>query len=164
MTTTIRGRVILNIVWIIIAVIFYWVSIPYANIRTLDPIGPHVFPQIMSIIIIICALGNLLVIPLSKRYKKKKKEQPQEQEEGVGIVRIIKIILVIATSGLYILIMPWAGYLISTILLIFALILIQGEIDLKQNILISCSFAIVLYLLFSKVLNILLPNSFLEII
>ena len=163
MATSVKGRIILNITWIIVAVTFYWISIPYAQVRTLDPIGPHVFPQIMSVIIILCALGNLLVIPLSRKAKKKK-EQPQGQEEGTGVASIIKIILVIATSGLYIIIMPWAGYLISTILLIFILIVIQGEIDLRKNILISCSFAIVLYLLFSKVLNILLPNSFLEII
>jgi hypothetical protein len=74
------------------------------------------------------------------------------------------MLLVLVVSGLYIWLMPAAGYLVATIFLIFLLIAVQGEVGLRVNILVSCGFALVLYLLFSKVLHILLPHGFLEFI
>lgn len=163
---TTRGRVILNIVWLTTGTIFYWTSLPYATAHTFDPIGPHVFPQLMSLTILICAIGNLVVLFFSNKNKiiDQEKVRKEELEESVDVKILIKILFVFIACVTYMFIMPLAGYLISTVLLIFATIGIQGGIELKKNILISFGFALLLYLVFSKVLHILLPNGFLEVI
>ena len=163
---TVRGRAILNIVWLTTATIFYWTSLPYATVHTLDPIGPHVFPQLMSLLISICAIGNLVVLFFSNKNKiiDQEKVKKEELEESIDVEILIKILFVIISCVIYMLIMPFAVYLISTVLLIFATIGIQGGIELKKNILISFAFALLLYLVFSKILHILLPNGFLEVI
>lgn len=163
MTGKILGRIILNIVWIVIAVVFYWVSIPYADAKTLDPVGPHVFPQIMSVVIILCAGGNLLMMLLAVLKPKAVDVDLKEGKgEGIDFVSIFKVVLVIAVSGAYIFIMQWAGYLISTIMLISSLMLIQGDVGLGKNLMISVSFSLFLYIVFLKFLNILLPAGVLE--
>lgn len=164
--TSTKGRVILNIIWLIVAIFFYGTSIPYATVRTLDPIGPHVFPQLMSLVIIICAIGNLVVLYISNKNRKieQEKARKEELEESVEIKTLNKILFSIIICLIYIIIIPYAGYLISTILLMFAMIGLQGGIELKNNILVSLGFALLLYLVFSRVLNIFLPNGFLKII
>jgi len=157
MTITNKSKAVLNILWILAAAAFYWTSIPYSEARTFDPIGPHVFPQIMSGVIILCSLGNLLVI---YRHSKTGTDTPETFHPGDAL----RMLLVLVVSGLYIWLMPAAGYLVVTIFLIFLLIAVQGEVGLRVNILVSCGFALVLYLLFSKVLHILLPHGFLEFI
>ena len=163
LTGKILGRGILNITWMILAGVIYWVSIPYANVKSLDPVGPHVFPQIMSIVIVACAAGNLLMMFLAALKPKLVDVDLKEGEgEGIDFVSILKVIMVIAVSGIYIFIIHWAGYLISTVLLISSLMLIQGGIELKKNLLISFGFSLLLYVVFLKFLNILLPPGLLE--
>ncbi len=159
MTITVKCKVVLNILWILIAAGFWWTSIPYSEARTFDPIGPHIFPQLMSGVIILCSLGNLVVL-----YRHSKPGVAETAPETFEPSNALKMILVLVVSGLYIWLMPLTGYLIATICLLFLLIAVQGEVGLKVNILVSCGFALVLYLLFSKVLHILLPHGFLEFI
>ena len=159
MTISIKSKVVLNILWILIAAGFWWTSIPYSEARTFDPIGPHIFPQLMAGVIILCSLGNLVVL-----YRHSRPGMPEETPETFEPVNALKMILVLVASGLYIWLMPLTGYLIATMCMLFLLIVIQGDVSLKMNILVSCGFALVLYLLFSKVLHILLPHGFLEFI
>ncbi|MBL3539693.1 tripartite tricarboxylate transporter TctB family protein [Aminivibrio sp.] len=159
MTITVKSKVVLNILWILIAVGFWWTSVPYSEARTFDPIGPHIFPQIMSGVIILCSLGNLAVL-----YRHSRQGIGEAAPETFEPANALKMFLVLVVSGLYIWLMPLAGYLIATIFLLFLVIAIQGEVSLKMNILVSCGFALVLYLIFFKVLHILLPHGFLEFI
>gem|GEM_PF-1297845 len=160
MTITIKSRVILNILWIVIAGAFYWVSMPYSEARTFDPIGPHVFPQLMSTVIILCSLGNLFML-FRESGKQGADARAGEEFEPLNFV---KVLLVLAAAALYIWIMPMAGYFLGTAFLLFLVIQIQGNIGIKINFLVSCGFALMLYLLFAKVLHILLPHGFLEFI
>jgi len=165
-TKKLLGRVVLNLAWITIATVFYWIAVPYASVRTFDPVGPHVFPQIVSVIIIVCAVGNLFIIFLST-----KKDKPlvvdikeAQQIEGTDFRNLMKVVLIVILSGIYIVILNWIGYLLSTILLIFFLVLIQGGIKLSKNLMISCGFSLFLYIVFSRILNILLPEGLLGFI
>jgi len=154
-----KSEIILNIIWIIIALSLFSIAIPYADMETLDPIGPHVFPQLMSILILICAAINLISIILTKETIIQKNKKVH-----IDTKNIVKLVLIISMGGLYILFMPWLGYLISTILLMFCLIVVQSGIKIWVNIYISISFSAILYLVFSMILNILLPHGFLKII
>lgn len=160
MTISIKSRVILNILWIVIAGIFYWVSLSYTEARTFDPVGPHVFPQLMSTVIVICSLANIFLL-----FRKAARQGTnQTTYEKVDTKNLLKVFFVMAAGALYIWIMPLAGYILGTALLIFLVIQIQGDIELKTNFLVSSGFAILLYLLFAKLLNILLPHGFLGFI
>lgn len=158
MRREIRSNVILNIVWIALASVLYLIAIPYGKVKSLDPIGPNVFPQIISAVVVICAIANLITIYWNRN--KDKTSKAGEETSNVSASYFMEVLAVIATSGLYIIVMPRVGYLISTVVLVFLLILIQKGIELKKNLLISCAFSLILYLLFSKVLNILLPQGF----
>jgi hypothetical protein len=119
----------------------------------------------MSVVIIVCAGGNLLMMLLAALKPKAVDVDLEEGKgEGIDFVSIFKVVLVIAVSAAYILIMQWAGYLISTILLISSLMLIQGDVGFGKNLMISFGFSLFLYIVFLKFLNILLPAGVLEYI
>ncbi|MDI9390764.1 MAG: tripartite tricarboxylate transporter TctB family protein [Synergistota bacterium] len=160
----VMGEIILNIVWVIIAAVFYWLAIPYASVRTFDPLGPHVFPQIVSVVIIVCAVVNLFMIFLRMREDRSITVDAKgvQQAEGSDFQNFLKVALIVLISGVYILILNWIGYLLSTILLVFLLILIQGGTGFSKNLAVSCGFSLVLYILFSRVLKIILPESLLK--
>lgn len=152
-----KSEIILNVIWVVFAASVYIITIPYADIKTLDPIGPHVFPQLMSNIILICATINIILILL-------KRETSIQKDKKVKIKIIIKLVLIIIAGGLYIYIMPWLGYFLSTALLMICLIGIQGGIKPWLNVSVSMGFSMFLYLVFSRILSVLLPHSFLKFI
>ncbi len=110
-TKKLLGRVVLNLAWIIVATVFYWVAIPYASVRTFDPVGPHVFPQIVSVVIMVCAIGNLLMMFLTMKQNKCISTDAKgiKQTEGTDFKNLLKVVLVILVSGIYILILNWLG-------------------------------------------------------
>lgn len=150
-----KGEIILNTIWLIFAASVYIITIPYADIKTLDPIGPHVFPKLMSVVILICATINLISAIL-------KRETSIQKDKKIKIKIIIKLVLIIISGGLYIYIMPWLGYFLSTALLMICLIEIQGGIKLWLNVSVGTGFSMFLYLVFSKILSVLLPHGFLK--
>jgi putative tricarboxylic transport membrane protein len=152
-----KGEIILNTIWVIFSASLFVIAIPYADIKTLDPIGPHVFPKLMSVVIFICAIINLISVIL-------KRETGIQQDKKINIKNIIQLVLVIIAGGFYIVIVPWLGYFFSTALLMIGLIEIQKEVKLWLNIFVSVSFSMFLYLVFSMILNILLPHGFLKFI
>lgn len=152
-----KGEIILNVIWVIFAASVYIITIPYADIKTLDPIGPHVFPKLLSTVILICATINLILSLL-------KRETSIQQDKKIDIKTIIQLVLIIIAGGLYITIMPWLGYFLGTALLMICLIEIQGGIKFWLNVSISMGFSMILYLVFSMILNILLPHGFLKFI
>jgi len=152
-----KSEIILNVIWVVLAASLFITAIPYADIKTLDPIGPHVFPKLMSTVILICATINLILILL-------KREISVQQDKKINIKIIIQLVLIIIAGGLYIYLIPWLGYFLSTALLMICLIEIQRGIKLWMNVSVSIGFSMILYLVFSRILNILLPHSFLKFI
>jgi len=152
-----KSEIILNVIWVVLAASLFIIAIPYADMKTLDPIGPHVFPKLMSTVILICAIINLIIILL-------KRETSVQQDKKINIKIIFQLVLIIVAGGLYIYIMPWLGYFLSTALLMICLIEIQREVKPWLNVFVSICFSMFLYLVFSRILSILLPHGFLKFI
>lgn len=62
----------------------------------------------------------------------------------------------------YVFLMNFLGFLIATFLILIALMYLLGQRNLKIIIPIAVSFTALIYYVFSKVLNILLPEGFLS--
>lgn len=126
---------------------------PGLNPAYLD-ISAAFFPTVVAGIMIVCS-----VVMLIKAIVKPEIREPLSAEEKKGYLRGI---LTILTCLIYVLIFKPVGYIVSSMLAVFALMLIFGNRRWKIIIPITIVFPILLYLAFSYGLKIVLPAGILS--
>ena len=118
-------------------------------------VGPKTAPTFLNIGII--CLSILLII--GSFYKKDK----SEQLEKIELTLIFKKFLLILISFLYLCLTNFIGYLTSTILIIPLILYIFENKNLKKNLVISVSGALIYYIFFIKILGLHNPDPYYEI-
>jgi len=131
-------NIYLSITLIILSIIVFIESLKLPNIDAQ-------FPKLISISLFITAI--ILVISSLKIKTQEKKKEYNYWRAGIVIVGLI----------LYILILRWLGYLLSTGLLITYVIFILGYNKRKQIIVVAIVATVVLYLIFKILLGVPLP-------
>jgi len=131
-------NIYLSITLIILSIIVFIESLKLPNIDAQ-------FPKLISISLFITAI--ILVISSLKMKTQEKKKEYNYWRAGKVIVGLI----------LYILILRWLGYLLSTGLLITYVISILGYKKRKQIIVVAIVSTVVLYLIFKILLGVPLP-------
>ena len=118
-------------------------------------VGPKTAPTFLNIGII--CLSILLII--GSFYNKDK----SEQLEKIELTLIFKKLLLILISFLYLFLTNFIGYLTSTILIIPLILYIFENKNLKKNLVISVSGALIYYIFFIKILGLHNPDPYYEI-
>ncbi len=118
-------------------------------------VGPKTAPTFLNIGIIF--LSILLII--SSFYNKDKSEQLEKIEPTL----IFKKFLLIMISFLYLFLTNFIGYLTSTLLIIPLILYIFENKNLKKNLVISISGALIYYIFFIKILGLHNPDPYYEI-
>ena len=118
-------------------------------------VGPKTAPTFLNIGII--CLSILLII--GSFYNKDK----SEQLEKIELPLIFKKFLLILISFLYLFLTNFIGYLTSTILIIPLILYIFENKNLKKNLVISVSGALIYYIFFIKILGLHNPDPYYEI-
>lgn len=118
-------------------------------------VGPKTAPTFLNIGII--CLSILLII--GSFYNKDK----SEQLEKIELTLIFKKFLLILISFLYLFLTNFIGYLTSTILIIPLILYIFENKNLKKNLVISVSGALIYYIFFIKILGLHNPDPYYEI-
>ena len=118
-------------------------------------VGPKTAPTFLNIGII--CLSMLLII--SSFYNKDK----SEQLEKIELTLIFKKFLLILISFLYLFLTNFIGYLTSTFLIIPLILYIFENKNLKKNLVISVSGALIYYIFFIKILGLHNPDPYYEI-
>ena len=118
-------------------------------------VGPKTAPTFLNIGII--CLSILLII--GSFYNKDK----SEQLEKIELTLIFKKFLLILISFLYLFLTNFIGYLTSTFLIIPLILYIFENKNLKKNLVISVSGALIYYIFFIKILGLHNPDPYYEI-
>lgn len=142
---------IVGLFGLVISVVYLFgaMKIPLASLS--DPIGPRGFPILLSVFGIIVSVVILLQHKFVKGIKN------INIKVGKGQMNLIVYTAVFCV--LYALMFDRVGFLLSTILFLFGILFKTNENKLKQNIIISLSFGIGLYVVFAKMLTLSLPKG-----
>lgn len=137
---------------IILGIFAYMAASQWKVMVGADPAGPGGIPKILSVGI--AAIGIILIAG-SFLMKNKQKEKPLfTRKELMITVSLLAICLV------YILVLPYIGYLLATPLLIASILFSLGSRSAKSILLISAITTLLLFLMFYSVLKVNLPLGF----
>jgi putative tricarboxylic transport membrane protein len=121
-----------------------------------DRIGPRLFPILIAVCIMLCGLLLLLV-----DFRSKIKDHIRIDFKTNREV-YLKIAATIVLGILYGMIIETAGYVISSFLFVFLIMLIINNFSkLMENLLVSLGFSIISFVVFFTVLHLSLPRGWL---
>ena len=107
-------RIILS--FLVILSFFYCLGAIQLKIDSPTNPGPGFLPFLIGIFI-----GFLCIIELTRSFQDKVKTDPQNSERLLDLYALRKIIIVCGSIGVYAIILPYMGYLISTFILMILL-------------------------------------------
>ncbi len=150
-------KIILALTLLLAAVYFYATSqIPSLEIG--DPLGPKAFPILLGVILLFaCALLAVEII--------RAKPQPAAEKSTVdpeSVRHLWQIGGVVVWTSFYFWMFDRAGYITSTAVYLLALTITFNRGKWVANILTSILFTIGSYVLFAKVLGVVLPAGLLS--
>ncbi len=118
------------------------------------PDAARIYPNFVNTILLILLLVHMI--------QTNRRKTDDEAKESTPFKNILwnQFFLVLISSGAYILLIDIIGYLTSTILYILT-VLIGLKVNKKVSVSIGVIFSIVVYLLFSRALNVPLPKGLL---
>ncbi|AET69874.1 Tripartite tricarboxylate transporter TctB family [Desulfosporosinus orientis DSM 765] len=145
--------IIVTAVGVIYSVLAY--TLPRASIG--KPMDPIIFPLALGICMTLC--GILMLATMGKE-KDAKESKAIKKPSSKGISLDGKLIIFTCAMGiLYGILFEPLGYVLSTIIFMGALLFAinDGLKKWKTNILVAIGFSVVIYVIFSYLLNIPLP-------
>ena len=116
-----------------------------------EEISPALFPNLLSVLLII--LGCIHLINYLFRYSNNNREYLQIKSH-----HFLRALIGLLICSLYVLILPLFGYIFATFSVLIILIMHIGLIKFKRAIFIAIPTSFILYILFSKGLNVPLPR------
>lgn len=124
--------------------------------------SPLLFPRIVSWTLIILSLFRLFTVLVKKETKETK--ETKEIKEATFIkkqwLRFISSLVIIVV---YILLIPFLGFLLATILATFSLISLLGDGKWYKQVILSTIITVPIWFVFVELLNVPLPKGFLGI-
>jgi putative tricarboxylic transport membrane protein len=148
-----KENTIAGLISVIAGLSVYWASEGF-GIRGLapDPLGPSVYPKMLGAGLVILGVILILMAVRSKDDQKKK--------DTLFSGASLRILSLIIAGALYIVLFERLGFILSTILFIFAIMNITGESRWQKSVTVSVIIPLCLYIIFNKLLNVLLPLGF----
>jgi putative tricarboxylic transport membrane protein len=111
---------------------------------TADLVGPKLYPGALAILL--AFLSGLLLMGVAP---------PHEGDAGITLAGIERRFLpLVLFSALYVLALPWVGFMIATAALLMACFSLLGERRLWLNFLIAAGCTLATYLLFATLLGV----------
>lgn len=141
---------ILGLGFITFAMAVYYIAPVQASGHSFRGISPAFFPRILAVMIIL--LGGLLSI---QGLRSRNDEQLRFDKKTM-----VRILIVSATAFAYLFIIPWLGYIISTMLFMTSMLTFYGAKKL-QIIIISIGMPLLLYFAFTRIMYVVLPVGYL---
>ncbi len=130
-----------------------WFYLPY-DITVedrLSTLGPAFFPKFIAVTVMVLSAGIIL-----KTFVKKKEAQTSEEQKGTEGQRIWAAVAVFILMFLYVFVIEWLGYLISTII-IMSLILWVLSSRKWYHYAILIAFVVLIQYVFENIMYVQLP-------
>lgn len=112
-------------------------------------VGARLFPKIVSVGMLVSSIAVILQALL--------KPQPREAYTGEEKREYLRALAVIALCIAYVLVMPFLGFLITSVIFTAAAQVIFGNRNIPSLVLVSILFPVALYAAFRYGLSVLLP-------
>jgi putative tricarboxylic transport membrane protein len=127
----------------------YWMTTSFKQFINV-PVGPEVFPQIMSVALILFSA----ILLVQSFFTKDRRRAPTLSLRDKGMQRMLMVLGIVV---LMFLLWDTVGFLILSPLVLFLLMTVSGARNWATMIILSLGIAIVVWLLFWKVLVIEIP-------
>ena len=135
----------------------------YANLQKIPanplvPIGPAFYPRIILLLTILLSL--ILVIQGLVAHRREKNKESTSSESWLKKYR--PTLLAFLVFGLYVLLLPRLGYLLSTVMFVTALQWLLGAPSLRRlpgSLVVGVGTSLVTYMVFEKYLHVFLPKG-----
>ena len=121
-----------------------WMTVGFKQFRNV-PVGPEVFPQIMSVALILFSA----ILLVQSFFIKDRRRAPTLSLRDIGIQRMLMMLGIVV---LMFLLWDTVGFLILPPLALFLLMAVSGARNVMKMALLSLGISIVVWLLFWKVL------------
>lgn len=142
------GNIILSSILIISSVFFFMVTFSFQDTGA-EAIGVAFWPRLISILIIILSLVTII-----QSVKEILRHGFQPEESYSVLTMIVGAIILF-----YLLVIPYLGYLITSLLSVGALMYALGEKNKYHLILLTFAMVGIVYFLFVKILTVPLPRG-----
>jgi putative tricarboxylic transport membrane protein len=138
-----------GITTLIVAAIYYALTITIQQSDLADPIGPQGLPKTYALV-----LAVLSIVLIARSMRRPANPGSRIPDPGSPIPRVIGMLLL---GVAYILVLPWLGYLLSVAGLIAATTYFQGGSISGRTIFVAISGAVCFWVLFIWLLRIQYP-------
>lgn len=117
-------------------------------------LGAGGFPKFIAI-----GLGIMgFMLALKSFYKIKLGDRDKQKVTLKELLNVAKLVVAV---GLYIFVVRYVGFLITTPIFFFLFMFIYGERKWKQMVIVSVIFGVALYVIFEKIFQVMLPSGIL---
>lgn len=134
---------------------YYW-QCGFLPTKAADPLGPAAYPKLLALAIILFGLLHV-VVSYFRRFRLKAEEDTlQGRARLMGNLRIVGVV---AATGVYVFLMEPLGYVASTFLYVLGLPVVVGERSARGLVVSAVVMTVVLYVVFVRVLGVLVPEG-----
>jgi len=161
MKSVLKRDLIAGILFVLVAVLLLWWAIPYGirepNKIKFAALSPSYYPRLVSYCL--CAFGLLLLVTrlVSRKTAKAEPTSPIARPHVVWIC----LALLLTLSGYYFS-LEWLGFIVSSTIALFLLLLLAGERKWSALLLIPLLLPLALHLFFTQIANIPIPSGILH--
>jgi hypothetical protein len=149
-----KADIVAAICLLLVSFLVFWISKDFPSSKT--GIGVSTFPKLLAGLLIIFSI--VIIIQAIKNSSFSKKEPTfKEFKKGHKLIIAVIIILII-----YIQMLEVLGFILSSFLLLITLMFIFGERRKIILLLVPLLFSVILYLVFSKMAMVFLPEGIIE--
>jgi putative tricarboxylic transport membrane protein len=138
-----------DIAALILSFLYLWGALDFPR-GTMDQPGPGLYPLFVGTLLVIASIGSIvtdLVKPAQGEL-----EIPKGKPLGRGL-------MVLGASAAYVLLLPYAGHLLSSIVLVFVVLQTMGLTSWPMKIGVTIAIALGSYYLFDILLMVPLPRG-----
>jgi len=149
-----KADIVAAICLLLVSLLVFWISKDFPSSKT--GIGVSTFPKLLAGLLIIFSI--VIIIQAIKNSSFSKKEPTfKEFKKGHKLIIAVIIILII-----YIQMLEVLGFILSSFLLLITLMFIFGERRKIILLVVPLLFSVILYLVFSKMAMVFLPEGIIE--
>jgi putative tricarboxylic transport membrane protein len=150
-----RGELVFNFALFGVSIYLYYVAGTFRKVATYARIGPEFWPRAILLLIIFLS-GILLIRSITSSIKSQKASAPENVSKGIA-QEPYRFLLVILVSFGYAFGMGIIGFILSTILFQMVFLYLLKVKRFLSIVLISLLNTAILYIMFIRVLNMILP-------
>ena len=149
-----KADIVAAIFLLLVSFFVFWISKGFPSSKT--GIGVSTFPKLLAGVLIIF---SIIIIIQAIKNSSFSKEKPIFKEFKKGHKLIIAVIIILI---IYIQMLEALGFILSSFLLLIILMFIFGERRKIILLLVPLLFSVILYLVFSKMAMVFLPEGIIE--